>query len=167
MSCYILFATRYFIFTSMWWILCLSPYHCFLPFRCIITLPALTCRCSIIICPNLGLMFWSSYIISICNSLDTNSSGGSCNAFGAANGLLSIPITVAALSMLSESSAVPYDNREKEVLYAGLVAGISTLWLSLQVRLINKVTDRFTVKLISIYCLCYVLPLRDAFVYFF
>lgn len=60
-------------------------------------------------------------------------SGGSCNAFGVANGLLSIPITVASLSTLSASSSVPYDDREKEVLYAGLVAGISTLWISLQV----------------------------------
>ena len=60
--------------------------------------------------------------------------------------------------MMSESSAVPYDNREKEVLYAGLVAGISTLWLSLQVREMNTnpidlLSDRSSLLIYTIFYL--------------
>ena len=50
-----------------------------------------------------------------------------------ANGQLSDPITVASSSTLSKDSAVPYDDREQEVLYAGLVAAISTTWISFEV----------------------------------
>ena len=50
-----------------------------------------------------------------------------------ANGQLSDPITLASSSTLSKDSAVPYDDREQEVLYAGLVAAISTTWISFEV----------------------------------
>jgi hypothetical protein len=61
------------------------------------------------------------------------SSGGTCKAFGVANGQLSDPIIAASTSTLSKDSAVPYDDREQEVLYAGLVAAISTTWISFEV----------------------------------
>lgn len=50
-----------------------------------------------------------------------------------ANGQLSDPIIAASTSTLSKDSAVPYDDREQEVLYAGLVAAISTTWISFEV----------------------------------
>jgi hypothetical protein len=59
--------------------------------------------------------------------------GGTCKAFGVANGQLSDPIIAASSSTLSKDSAVPYDDREQEVLYAGLVAAISTTWISFEV----------------------------------
>jgi hypothetical protein len=51
--------------------------------------------------------------------------GGTCK--------LSDPIIAASSSTLSKDSAVPYDDREQEVLYAGLVAAISTTWISFEV----------------------------------
>ena len=70
-------------------------------------------------------------MIMLCSC--TSPVGGTCKAFGAANGQLSPPITEASQNTLSDASLVPYDDREQEVLYAGLVAGVSALWVSLQV----------------------------------
>lgn len=61
--------------------------------------------------------------------------GGYVRAFGVINAQLTKPLMSAAVeskAMLSESIQVPKDDREAEVLYASIVAGTASVYLSLQ-----------------------------------
>lgn len=78
--------------------------------------------------------------------------GGTCKAFGVANGQLSDPIIAASSSTLSKDSAVPYDDREQEVLYAGLVAAISTTWISFEVSVRHLILSEMMEVMICSSC---------------
>ena len=72
--------------------------------------------------------------IKLGKSLQLSKAGGNLRAFGAANSQLTIPITSAsAWKAVMGDAAVPFDDREAEILFAVLTVGTGFLWVALQI----------------------------------
>jgi hypothetical protein len=71
--------------------------------------------------------------VKLGRSLQLSKASGNLKVFGAANSIITTPVTSKQQTKLMGSlSVLPYDNRDQEVLFAGSIAGIGLVYLGLQ-----------------------------------
>jgi len=70
--------------------------------------------------------------VKLGRSLQLSKASGNLKVFGAANSIITTPVTSIQQTKLIGSVTLPYDNRDEEVLYAGVISGIGIVYIGMQ-----------------------------------
>ena len=71
--------------------------------------------------------------VKLGRSLQLSKASGNLKVFGAANSIITTPVmSKQQTKLIGSLSVLPYDNRDEEVLFAGSIAGIGLVYISLQ-----------------------------------
>ena len=85
----------------------------------------------------------TEYLINSCSSftssvklgrsMQLSKAAGSIKVFGAANSIITTPVISKQQTKLIGSVVLPYDNRDEEVVYAGIISGTGIVYITMQV----------------------------------